>query len=461
MKNKFIVFVFAYQRSSSSTRFDGFGRRLKKAANFPEEVDVVTVALENLVYVIDENGEAHVYDAITDIDLNDALYVYMKSWEAMPEEAAALGIYLYHKGIQFADHAVLGMGVSKLVTGFRLWSDGLRVPFTMYVRRSELLPQAVEKWQGKLGRKFIVKDIVGAKGKLNFLVDKTQAIERIDEHKDAHFIIQRYIENDGDYRVGIYFERVGFVIKRVGDGSSHLNNISAGGSAEYIDTTEADRSLKHLAKKAARSVNLQVCGVDLIQEKQSKKLYVLEVNQGSQIVTGAYSEENIASFNHSLRSELKERNKRNRKKAMKIIGRRAIVKLTELGVESAVAKIDTGAYSSTLHAENIRIVTENGVDVLKFEVMPSSKLKTYNNTKHSCEFKEFFMTQVSSSNGHSEMRYAIQTKIALDGVRFPAVLTLSDRSKMSHSLLIGRRLLRSRFLVNVELNEDNEFEWKN
>ena len=41
-----------------------------------------------------------------------------------------------------------------------------------------------------------------------------------------------------------------------------------------------------------------------------------------------------------------------------------------------------------------------------------------------------------------------------------ASITLSDRSAMGYPLLVGRKLLRSRFIVNVELNEQNEIDWK-
>lgn len=457
MENNFVVFVFPTQRSAGSTRFDGFGRRLQKAGGFPS-VDIVTVALENLIYVIDEQKNAHVYDSVTGVDLGDAQYVYLKSWEAMPEEASALATYLYHRGVPFADHAALSMGVSKLVTMFKLWSEGIGVPFTVYARHPQAMAKAIQQWGDYMPGKFVFKDIFGAKGKMNFLVDAAAAVEHIYEYSDVNFIAQRFVPNDGDYRVGIYFDTPAFIILRKGSGESHLNNTSAGGTAVYVPTEEAQPRLKSIAKKAARAVNLQVSGVDLIQDRETKKWFVLEVNQGSQIVTGAFTEENMSAFNRTFRQALRHRKTRDRKQPLKTIGRRTLSRLPELHVRSIVAKIDTGAYSSTLHAENIRIEGEEKPELV-FELTPTDKLSTVSGKSETYRTTDYFVQKVRSSNGHIQERYSIRTQISIDGIRFKGILTLSDRSEMGYPLLIGRKLLRSRFMVNVELDEHREAKW--
>ena len=457
----FVAIVFPTERSETSTRFDGFGRRLQKAGGFPDH-DIVTVALENLAYSIDEDGQAHVINVPTGHDLADAAFVYLKSWEVMPEEAAALAQYLFYSGVAFVDTLALGMGISKLVTMFRMWGNGVRVPYTLYVRRSDRLSEVLSSEQGALlGETFILKDIIGAKGKMNFLVSRDEALKIIAENPEVHFICQRFIPNDGDYRVGIYMDKPGFIIKRVGSGESHLNNTSAGGHAEYVPVDQAPTRLITIAKKASRASELQVAGVDVIQDSQTKKMFVLEVNQGSQIVTGAFVQENIAAFNEHMNAALKGRYARTRKQPRRMIGRRSIAKLPELGIDRVVAKIDTGAYSSTLHAENIRVEHDaDGDRVLSFEIAPSDQLQTQSMQPITTSTKDFFVQKVRSSNGQVQERYSIKTKMNLEGRIFPAIVTLSDRSEMGFPLLIGRRLLRSRFLVNVELNEENESEWK-
>jgi hypothetical protein len=87
-------------------------------------------------------------------------------------------------------------------------------------------------------------------------------------------------------------------------------------------------------------------------------------------------------------------------------------------------------------------------------------LKVFSGASLTIKTTDFFDQKVRSSNGHLEHRYSIKTKITVEGRTVPVVLTLSNRSEMGYPLLIGRRVIRSRFIVNVELNEDNQAEWK-
>lgn len=453
----FMTIVFPTERSDASTRYAGFARRLKKAGGFPD-IDVLTVALENLVFIVNEAGEAHVIDSVSGRDIGDSQFVYLKSWEAMPEEASALTNYLFFKGIPCIDTAPIGMGVSKLATTFRLWAEGIKVPFTLYVRRSDRLEQILHtEWAMPLDETFIVKDIVGAKGKLNFLVNRAQAIKAVTDYPDTSFLCQRYVQNDGDFRVGVYVDEPSFIIRRVGSGDTHLNNVSAGGKAQYIPLSKASSAMKSIAQHAARAVDLQIAGVDMIRDAKTRKWYVLEVNQGSQIVTGAYVNENIQAFNARLSSVMRNRIARVRKRPTKIIGRRTSASLSDLGVTRIIGKVDTGAYSSSLHAENIRVTSDSEGDVLHYDIVPDAdRLETVSGGVISLQTRDFFTRLVKSSNGQEERRFSIRTKITIQGITFPAIITLSDRSHMSWPLLIGRRLVRSRFIVNVELDQDND-----
>lgn len=457
-KRPVIVFVFSQQGTQNSTRYSGFATRLQKAPGFPD-ADVITVALANLVYRIDEDGSATVKDVVSGFDLGEADFVYFKSWRSMPNEAAALGHYLLGRGVAFADTLVLGKGTSKLVTLFRQWRHGLKVPTTLYSLDNSMLRK--ELATGILGEKFVMKDAEGSKGKNNFLVTAPEVQSLLEKHSNTQFIFQRFIPNNGDYRVGVYGEEARFVLCRKSVGLSHLNNTSAGGVGEYMRVKDVSKDMLRIAAKAADASDLQIAGVDVIQDKNTKRWFVLEVNQGSQIVTGALTDENMAGFNRGLSSMVRNRLPRLRTKPRKVIGRRAVVQLPGLDVVSAIAKIDTGAYSSALHAENIReIMVNQGEKALAFDIVPGDTLKTAGNKVVRVVVGDYFTQKVKSSNGHVEERYSIRTPLSVDGIRFSATLTLSDRSAMGYPLLIGRKILRSRFMVNVELDEDHKVTWK-
>lgn len=127
----------------------------------------------------------------------------------------------------------------------------------------------------------------------------------------------------------------------------------------------------------------------------------------------------------------------------KIVGSFELVDFPELDVKAAIAKIDTGAYSGTLHATGIREI-ENGSGSKVLEFYPLGKLE---NRAVSNSYKS---KQIRSSNGHLETRFVVNTKIILQGQEYPITISLADRSAMMKAVLIGRQFLRrQRFVVDV------------
>ncbi len=125
------------------------------------------------------------------------------------------------------------------------------------------------------------------------------------------------------------------------------------------------------------------------------------------------------------------------------IGRIDKVDLPELGIENAKAKIDTGAYTSSLHCNKIKVEDSK----LSFFI----QLEYDNGTIHRDRFETstFKVKTVKSSNGMTEDRYVIKTKIVLFGRPYLTEFSLTDRSSMKNPILIGRKLLNQRFMVDV------------
>ncbi|MBE0495750.1 MAG: ATP-dependent zinc protease [Campylobacterales bacterium] len=129
-----------------------------------------------------------------------------------------------------------------------------------------------------------------------------------------------------------------------------------------------------------------------------------------------------------------------------IIGRVELVTLPAFELEDLEAKIDTGADSSALHCTNIAFHEDHTVS---FHVLdanhPSYVSKTFRLPIHA-------LKKVKSSNGVSKKRAFIKTEISLYGHIYPIVLSLTDRSYMAMPMLLGRKFLEGRFLVDVSLN---------
>ncbi len=118
----------------------------------------------------------------------------------------------------------------------------------------------------------------------------------------------------------------------------------------------------------------------------------------------------------------------------KIIGRIEKIDLIDLELFELRCKIDTGAYTGALHVDKLH---EKG-SCIEFTTFN----KTYSLPIHKQKL-------VKSSNGKKELRYYIKTQVKFLGKKYHIVLSLTDRNSMKNPILIGRKFLNKRFLVDV------------
>jgi hypothetical protein len=107
-------------------------------------------------------------------------------------------------------------------------------------------------------------------------------------------------------------------------------------------------------------------------------------------------------------------------------------------------KIDTGAYTSSIHCH--KFYEEDGALKCLFY---DKKHPLYNGKK--IVFRNFTTTKVKSSNGIVQQRYKVKTSVILFGKKYSIHLTLSDRDDMKYPILIGRKFLLKKFMVDVDL----------
>jgi len=120
----------------------------------------------------------------------------------------------------------------------------------------------------------------------------------------------------------------------------------------------------------------------------------------------------------------------------KTIGRTDKADFPGLGFNDVPVKIDTGAYTSSMHC--IYSKKENGL--LKCRFFEKDEPETV--------FEKFDQTKVKSSNGLIERRYKIKTTIILFNKAYKINLTLTSREKMKYPVLIGRQFLNKKFVID-------------
>ncbi len=131
----------------------------------------------------------------------------------------------------------------------------------------------------------------------------------------------------------------------------------------------------------------------------------------------------------------------------KIIGRRDKADFPELQLKNIDIKIDTGAYTSSIHCEHIREKDENGIKKLSFRLLDKSHPEYSNKEFVYLNYKQKL---VKNSFGVSEKRFVIETVILLFGELYTSEFTLSERGEMKYPILIGRKLLNRKFIVDTQ-----------
>jgi hypothetical protein len=128
-----------------------------------------------------------------------------------------------------------------------------------------------------------------------------------------------------------------------------------------------------------------------------------------------------------------------------VIGWREWVQIPDLEVFVIKAKVDTGAATSSLHAFRLERFEKNGLPYVRFEVHPRQRSRR---PSIECEAPVVKETAVRNPGGRTELRPVIASTLVIAGQPVKALINLTGRDEMGFRLLLGRRTLRNRFVVD-------------
>ncbi|HEY0843293.1 RimK family alpha-L-glutamate ligase [Methylotenera sp.] len=165
--------------------------------------------------------------------------------------------------------------VDKAMTSFLLRDHQVMTPAT-WVCESRHHAEMVRQRAAENNQQLVLKPLFGSQGQG---VRKLEAEETLpvpmQQYVDGVYYFQEFIETADaphDYRVFVVAGKVISTMRRLGSG--FVNNVAAGGRCEAV---EADDAMVEIALKAAKAVDIDYCGVDVIQAATGE-YYVLEVN---------------------------------------------------------------------------------------------------------------------------------------------------------------------------------------
>ena len=127
-----------------------------------------------------------------------------------------------------------------------------------------------------------------------------------------------------------------------------------------------------------------------------------------------------------------------------IIGMTDRIDLPDLGLFDIHAKVDTGAYTSAIHCKDVRLVRTKSGQKLRFWLLG----ETGEQPRPFCS-DQFSQRMIRNSFGVAELRYVIQARMKLFNRLIRVEFTLADREQMRYPILLGRKVLRNRFVVDV------------
>jgi ribosomal protein S6--L-glutamate ligase len=128
-----------------------------------------------------------------------------------------------------------------------------------------------------------------------------------------------------------------------------------------------------------------------------------------------------------------------------ILGRTEWVALPALGLFAIKAKVDTGAKTSALHAHTIEAIGTASAPEVRFEVHPIPERP---DIAISCSAPIIGQRDVTSSNGETESRYIIETRIRIGSRDWTIELGLTNREGLTHRMLLGRQAIQPGMLVD-------------
>lgn len=128
-----------------------------------------------------------------------------------------------------------------------------------------------------------------------------------------------------------------------------------------------------------------------------------------------------------------------------VIGRHDKASFPGLQLDDIEVKVDTGAYTSSFHCHNIGLIERDGETLLRCYFLDPEHEQYH---RKEFIFDRFSKKRVRSSNGILEERFSVETTIRIFGRSYPIELTLTERGSMKFPVLLGRKFINRRFLVD-------------
>jgi D-alanine-D-alanine ligase-like ATP-grasp enzyme len=250
---------------------------------FTKETEISIHTFNSLVFDISSTGISVSVRGtlVTDYDL-----VYIRRCGKLyAGTAGVLGLCLKVLNVPFIDTLLEENGVwsLKVASLVKLSAAGIQVPRTIF-----FVEPSIEKHYDyliqTLGLPFVAKDVLIQRGEGVFLINSLEDLEKLPRSSESYknrYLFQQLIEKEHEYRILAVGNNVGVWYEKFQDNKEEFRYNTAVGAREvFLNKDETPENLSNPGLKAAEVLKIQIAGVDILVEKGTGKVYILEVNRG-------------------------------------------------------------------------------------------------------------------------------------------------------------------------------------
>jgi ribosomal protein S6--L-glutamate ligase len=131
------------------------------------------------------------------------------------------------------------------------------------------------------------------------------------------------------------------------------------------------------------------------------------------------------------------------------LGSEEWVALPDLGVPAMLAKVDTGARTSALHATGVEVYRSTDGPRVRFTVQTAGD---GDSRARVCDAPLVARRRITSSNGARELRCVVATTVRIGSRQWPIEVTLTNRRSMRFAMLLGQRAILDGMIVVPQLS---------
>jgi glutathione synthase/RimK-type ligase-like ATP-grasp enzyme len=248
-----------------------------------KDVKVFLKKIDDIDILIDKDEIVMTVDGV---DLKDFDLVFFRRVGNMHVVGSVI-IYLDQMGVPFIDEGLRETGIrgDKLTSLVRCFFAGAATIPTYYCNHKDF-DKKIKALGKKFGYPLIAKKIHEHFLKGIYIIKNEEDIKLLKDHvstaRNKRFIFQPFIDMECEYRLLVLGDEVRSINSRVMRSFEKMkvDYMDPDTDEIYLGVNDFPKEIKDMAIKVAKTLNIQIAGVDICRERGTGKNYVLEVNRG-------------------------------------------------------------------------------------------------------------------------------------------------------------------------------------